>query len=167
MVRYLEKCLFKGPNVHLWRKWALLSTAVLHNCFLNAEFCCIGLHSLIITYNWYWTYKTESLSLTCCEMVGRLDTRAVRVPVMTCRWQSRASSQNCRAARHTAFNRSQHRERLRLETSSQWTGLRVRETQTFSGKCIVCVYTACVTLHVCYLWVFVCTNLLLIWWMSV
>lgn len=56
--------------------------------------------------------------LTCSEMAGWLVTCAIRVPTMTCRWQSRASSQNSRAARHTEANRSQHRERLLLETSS-------------------------------------------------
>lgn len=72
-----------------------------------------------------------SLSLAFCDsgIAGWFVTWAVRVPTMTCRWQSRASSQNCRAARHTEVNRSQHRERLLLETSSHWTGLRIRQTQ--------------------------------------
>lgn len=103
--------------------------------FLNASFVfSISIKVTSFLLSRQKSRKTEcswtSQSLTSCEMAGRLVTWAVRVPAMTCRWQSSASSQNCRAARHTEVNRSQHRERLLLETSSHWTGLRVRETQT-------------------------------------
>lgn len=57
---------------------------------------------------------------------------------MTCRWQSRVSLQNCSAARHTEVNRSQHRETLLSDTSSEWSGLGRRDTLVwggFRGRC--------------------------------
>ena len=47
---------------------------------------------------------------------------------MTCRWPSRAPSQNRRAARHTEVSRWQQRARLLSETSSERSGLRSRDT---------------------------------------
>lgn len=52
---------------------------------------------------------------------------------MTCRWQSRASWQKRRAARHTELSRSQQRETLLSETSSERGGLGRRRDSCWCG----------------------------------